>query len=238
MINRILPIFAYITDHLIVKFMRYHSFRIDQFVKFVSTQYDFVGKKILDVGAESSPYKKYFSSAAYFTQDIGQNDTGTINYIGDLNLGITSIQSESFDYILCTQVLEHTYDPKNVFTEFNRVLRKGGLVFLTTHMVFDEHMEPHDYFRFTKYGLKSLGEKSDFSLEHIKPHGGIFQVINYVLAFLPIKLFSVRYSLFYYGYLVVFGPLLLLLGIVCYYLDFLDKEKTLTINYECIYKKN
>src|SRR3989339_95280 len=238
MYKRLAKVMDIFLNQLIITFMRYHYFRIDRFVDRVSKEYDFTGKKILDVGSEKSPYKSYFPKSSYFTQDIVSRADGSVDYVGDFNLGIQDISSESFDYILCTQVLEHMYDPKNVFIEFSRILKKDGLVFLTTHMVFDEHMEPHDYFRFTKYGLKSLGERTGFSLEHIEPQGGVFHVLYYVLSFLPIKLLIKRYSLFYYLYLVVFSLPLLLFSIVCYYLDYLDKAKTLTINYECIYKKN
>lgn len=220
-----------------IKFIRYHYYRIQKFVEHVSKSYNYKNKKILDIGAGDLPFKKYFSENSYFSQDIIQNKTNSINFIGDMNKGIPAIKKESFDYILCTQVLEHLYDPKESFKEFSRILKPKGYLFLTTHMVFDEHMEPNDYFRFTKYGLKTLGDMSGFNLSHISPHGGIFTVLAYLISFLPIKLFMKRNSVIYYVYLVLFFLPIVTINVLCYFLDFLDRKKTLTINYECIFKK-
>jgi SAM-dependent methyltransferase len=235
LVNKFLGIAAGLVP---MKFVRYHYFRIQQFVDYICKKYDYEGKKILDIGAESQPYRSLFPEKSYYSQDIVQNATKNIDFVGDIVKGIPAIKTNDFDYILCTQVLEHIYDPRAAFEEFARVLKPGGRLFLTTHMVFDEHMEPYDYYRFTKYGLKSLGDEAGFSLEHIKPHGGVFTVLAYIISFLPIKIFSKRGSRLYYLYLIIFSLPILIMNIASYYLDFLDKEKSLTLNYECIYKKN
>lgn len=224
-------------SYLPIKFIRYHYYRIEQFTKSIARDYDFKDKKILDIGAESSPFKKYFPETSYASQDIAQNKEGTMTYVGDMNVGIPSIPSSSYDYILCTQVLEHLYNPNAAFKEFSRILKPGGKLFLTTHMVFDEHMEPYDYYRFTKYGLRKLGDEAGFTVDRITPIGGVFIVLSYILSYLPIKLLTKRNSTLYYIYLVVFFLPILLLNIISYYLDYLDREKTLAVNYECVYTK-
>jgi len=220
-----------------LKIIKYHNYRIEQFIKNVSKQYDSEGKRMIDIGAENSPYKKYFKNLRYFTQDIQQNKNQTIDFIGDINEGLPDIKDASFDYILCTQVLEHLREPHKAFKEFYRMLKPGGKLFLTTHMCYDAHMIPYDYFRFTKYGLKYLGESNGFKLEHIAPHGGIFQVIARIFDTLLIKLFFERESFFYYLYIVIFTIPIFIFNSLCYLLDFLDREKTMTLNYECIYRK-
>lgn len=221
-----------------LRIIKYHNFCIERFVKNISRQYDINGKKMLDVGAEKCPYKKYFKKLKYFSQDIQQNKTQSINFIGDINEGLPEIKDGSFDYILCTQVLEHIREPHKVFKEFNRILKPEGRIFLTTHMCYDEHMIPYDYFRFTKYGLAYLGESNGFKLEHISPHGGIFQVIARIFDTLLIKLFLKRDSFFYYLYIAIFTIPIFIFNSLCYLLDFLDREKTMTLNYECVYRKN
>jgi len=219
-----------------LKFMRYHSYRIEKFVQSIALKFDKKGKNILDIGAENSPYKKYFKHIGYFTQDIKQNSTKTIDFVGDINGGLLNIKDESFDFILCTQVLEHIKNPDNAFKTFNRILKPGGKLFLTTHQCFEEHMIPYDYFRFTRYGLKFLGESSGFSLQHIAPHGGIFHVLALIIDTIPIKLFFKK-GFIYYIYLFVFTIPILIFNIFCYILDFLDRDKIMTLNYECIYEK-
>ncbi len=220
-----------------LKFMRYHYYRIEQFVQFVIKKYDKKGVKILDIGAENSPFKKYVKQMDYFTQDIKQNKTNTIDFIGDINNGLSNIKDESFDYILCTQVLEHIKNPDKAFKEYYRMLKPGGRLFLTTHQCFEEHMIPYDYFRFTRYGLRYLGESNGFVLEHIAPHGGIFHVLALIIDTIPIKLFFKK-GFMYYAYLMIFTIPIFIFNIFCYILDFLDTDKIMTLNYECIYRKN
>lgn len=218
-------------------FLRYHTYRIEKFLKSIVKDYDKPGKKLLDIGAGELPYKKLFKHVKYYSADLTQNKSNTIDFVGDLNEGILGIKSNHFDYIICTQVLEHIKRPHVVFKEFSRVLKLGGKLFLTTHMVFDLHMIPNDYFRFTKYGLKALGEDVGLKLVHVEPHGGVFHVLSYFITALPIKILFKRDSFLYYLYLVVFFIPILIFNIFIFLLDLLDREKTLTINYECIYEK-
>lgn len=220
-----------------LKFLRYHSYRIDKFVQEMAVKYDEKGKKILDVGAESSPYKKYFKRMDFFAQDIVQNSAHTIDFVGDINEGIPGIKDKSFDYILCTQVLEHIRIPDKAFKEFYRILKRGGRLFLTTHLCFEEHMIPYDYFRFTKYGLRYLGESNGFAMERIAPHGGVFHVLALIVDTIPIKLFYKRGGFMYYAYLAIFTLPIIIFNMFCYVLDYLDRDKIMTLNYECIYIK-
>ncbi len=71
------------------------------------------------------------------------------------------VPDESFDMIVCSEVLEHLYDPARAVREMHRVLRPGGTVVLTTRFMFPVHDAPHDYFRFTPYGLAHLFSEWD-----------------------------------------------------------------------------
>ncbi len=70
----------------------------------------------------------------------------------------------SFENILCTEVLEHLHSPWVAITEMHRVLKPGGRLILTTRFVYPIHDAPHDYFRFTEYGLKSLFKEWDIEV--------------------------------------------------------------------------
>ena len=89
---------------------------------------------------------------------------------------------------------------------------------------------PYDYYRFTKYGLRYLGESNGFIVEHIAPHGGVFQVIARILNTIPIKLFF-QSGYLYYIYIIVATIPIIILNSLCYLLDFLDVEKTMTLNF-------
>jgi len=106
--------------------------------------------RTLDVGAQNGPY------AALFPNRIGldiQRGAG-VAVVGDAQaLGIADA---TFDTVLCTEVLEHLAEPQKAVDEMYRVLRPGGELLLTTRFLFPIHDAPHDYFRYTKYGLRHL----------------------------------------------------------------------------------
>ena len=52
--------------------------------------------------------------------------------------------------------------------------RPGGTLYLTTPQSWGLHYEPHDYFRFTKYGLTYLLEKAGFEVREVSANGGFF----------------------------------------------------------------
>jgi SAM-dependent methyltransferase len=65
-------------------------------------------------------------------------------------------EDNSFEYVVCTEVLEHLHTPTQAIAQMKRVLTPGGTLILTTRFVFPIHDAPHDYFRYTKYGLQHL----------------------------------------------------------------------------------
>ena len=217
-------------------FMRFY-FECDIFVRRVAKRYDRSGKKLIDIGSDTSPYRKIFKNVHYFTLDIKQNNTKTIAFAIDLDQGMQKIANDSFDYMLCTQVLEHLQKPHLFFSESARILKKNGRIFLTTNFIYPIHMAPHDHFRFTKFGLITLGEKNGFVIEHIKPQGGIFHVLSYIISSLPIRLLFKRSRPATLIYLISFSPLIIILNVLSYVFDLLDYDKELTMNYEVVYRK-
>ena len=61
-----------------------------------------------------------------------------------------------FDAILIIEVLEHVTDPRRAAAEIQRLLKPGGSLVLSTPFIFPLHDRPHDFFRYTKYGLSHL----------------------------------------------------------------------------------
>jgi ubiquinone/menaquinone biosynthesis C-methylase UbiE len=221
-----------------MRFIRYHTYRIEKFIRRAAKEMDLKGQVILDVGAGTGVYGKYFNHCKYLLQDVQQNAMGTINFVCDIVDSTQAIPSELADAIITTQVLEHIRDPQAAFHEFTRILKPGGKVFLTTHMAFELHMKPHDYFRYTKYGLAYLGEQAGLKMTHYDTHGGVFQLLNYLIGTLPIRLFCTkREGIFYYTYLAITTPLLILSGAIAELLDTIDREREITLNMECEFSK-
>lgn len=104
----------------------------------------------LDLGAQSGPY------AALFPRRIGLDlqAAAGVDVVGDAR--DLPVRDGVVDLVLCTEMLEHVPEPQRAIDEMWRVLRPGGALVLTTRFLFPIHDAPHDYFRFTKYGLRHL----------------------------------------------------------------------------------
>lgn len=217
-------------------FIRHFYFLNDLFIENNIKKLDKKDKVILDAGAGDARLKKYFKNAKYLSLDMKQNNQRNIDIICDLNDKI-SLKNNTVDAIFCIQVLEHIKNPFNLFGEMHRVLKKGGRLILTTNFLYEIHMEPNDFFRFTKYGLQELAIKNGFRVVAIRPQGGAFHTLFYLFINLPTYIFIRRNSFFYNLYYIVFFIPFSILGIFVYFLDFLDREKITTINYECEFRK-
>jgi SAM-dependent methyltransferase len=82
----------------------------------------------------------------------------------------------TFDTLFCCSVLEHLTEPWGAFSEIWRILAPGGAAIVTLPFVYNLHDEPHDYYRFTRYGIQHLAVKAGFTLEEIVVNGGLFHL--------------------------------------------------------------
>ena len=220
-------------------FLDYHQWALLKFVKRESKKIS-VYAKIIDVGAGELRYKKYFDHCTYISNDLCVGDKEWYFDLIDIKSSIYEIpcENESFDAILCTQVLEHLEYPELAFKEFFRILKPGGKLILTAPLGQGEHQVPYDYFRYTRYGLESLGARVGLEIKSIEPQGGIFINLEYVLwqavvKFVPFRrIVLVRYFL----YIILLLPKAIS-SILFIMLDIFDKKKEYTNNYNCVYEK-
>lgn len=140
--------------------------------------------KVLDLGCGNKPYKKLFSKNV---QLIGFDikDGPEVDVVGaNWNL---PFKDNEFDALICTQVLEHTMKVPKTISQIRRVVKPDGLVFISVPLTYPEHGAPHDYFRFTKYGLRYLFRR--FKIILLLPHNGylstVIRLINTLLAYFP-----------------------------------------------------
>src|SRR3954466_12832069 len=107
-------------------------------------------RRTLDIGAQNGPYAANFPRriALDIKPGIGVQIIGDAQALG--------IRDASVEVVLCTEVLEHLPEPQRAIDEMFRVLEPGGTLLLTTRFLFPIHDAPHDYFRYTKYGLRHL----------------------------------------------------------------------------------
>lgn len=129
-----------------------------------------LGGDVLDVGCGLQPYRNWFESGAnYVAADLeGTPLVDAVLVPGDP----LPFERDSFDVVLCSQVFEHVADLPMFISEISRVLRPGGRLVVSMPFIFNEHGAPHDYRRFSVYGVEAaLGD--DYEIEEITKQGGI-----------------------------------------------------------------
>jgi SAM-dependent methyltransferase len=136
---------------------------------------------LLDIGCGNKPYEKMFNDkiTSYTGCDVIQSSEQRVDIICPATL--ISVADASYDTVLCTQVIEHVADHHALLSEVYRVLRPDGMLILSGPMYWHLHEEPHDYFRFTQYGLYWLLEQKGFKKIEIKPNGGKWALCGQVL---------------------------------------------------------
>lgn len=113
--------------------------------------------KTLDVGSGGySIYSEFFPNRV--ATDIKKQPG--VDVVADVH-NLSMFTNESFDTVLCTEGLEHFYNPMQAIGEMTRVLKRGGVLILTTRFIFPLHETPHDYYRYTEYGLRHLLKEFD-----------------------------------------------------------------------------
>jgi len=140
------------------------------------------GGRILEAGAGASPFKYLLRKRGdeVVTLDV-EDRQGGVDILGDIQ-DMHEVESSSIDTILCTQVLEHVRSPSRAFTEMARVLKPGGVLILSAPHLSMIHEAPHDYFRFTNYGLAALCLDSGFAEPQIRSTSGLLAFLVHPLS--------------------------------------------------------
>jgi SAM-dependent methyltransferase len=62
----------------------------------------------------------------------------------------------SFTHVVLSEVLEHLHSPQDAIDRIHRALERKGTLVVTVPFVFPIHARPHDYYRYTRFGLSHL----------------------------------------------------------------------------------
>lgn len=188
------------------------------------------GARVLDAGAGEGNYKHYFSAQRYCGLDLGIGDRAwnysKLDVVGDLSA--LPFCDRMFDACLNVVTLEHVKDPPRVIEEITRTLKPGGRFLLIVPFEWEEHQQPHDYFRFTRYSL--TGMLKGFQDVSITPVGGFFRLLSRRM-FNALQFFP-GISIFIGA--IVFVPPALVLPL----LEPLDRRQDFTLGYICSARKS
>lgn len=192
--------------------------------------------RMLDVGCGVKPYLE--TARPYVVEHVGLDQDVTIHDRSNVDLsgsacGIPA-DDHSFDTVLCTEVLEHIEDPGLALAEACRVLKPGGYGIYTVPLFWHIHEEPRDFYRYTRFGLEHLFEKSGFEVVGIKALSGFVVTFAQELVYFLLK--------FRRGGPInplwwVVPPLSMVIQGAAYLLRGLDHSVNFTIEYIAIVRK-
>jgi len=136
---------------------------------------------VLEIGAGGDYLKKEFKSKydewISLDYDLRSN---SIDLRGDGQQ--LPLKDGVFDTIISVDVLEHVPNPEKFVSEMFRAVKPGGIVILSTPFFFYLHEEPHDYFRFSKYGLRTIFERNGLSVIDVIPTGGVIGILGLLIS--------------------------------------------------------
>ena len=101
--------------------------------------------------------------------------------------------------------------PGRALAEIARTLVPGGALLIAAPHEWEVHQAPHDYFRYTRYGLAYLLEKAGFEVREMRAAGGYFRLLaRRLLNGLQFFTGGVRWLLFLPAAILLVPPALIL----------------------------
>jgi SAM-dependent methyltransferase len=189
------------------------------------------GARVLDAGAGEGQYRDHFTRHRYCGVDLAVGDAGWDYSRLDALADLTALpfRTAVFDAAVHIVTIEHLREPAAALAEIARSLAPGGLLLIAAPHEWEVHQAPHDYFRYTRYGLQYLLEKSGFEVREMRAAGGYFRLLaRRLLNGLQFFTGGLRWLLFVPAAILLVPPALILP-----LLDPLDRDRNFTLGYVC-----
>lgn len=194
----------------------------------------YIRGRLVDIGCGTKPYEKLL--APFVEEHIGVDHEATLHDKSNVNLWGTAynipVEDEFFDSAICTAVLEHLEEPENALRECFRILKPNGHAIYSIPFIWHLHEEPRDFYRYSKYGIRYLFEKTGFQIVELIALSGFWVTFG--------QLFVYKIYRFKRGPLM-WIPIIDAIGLVIqgisYLLDKIDKSEKWTWMYMVVAKK-
>jgi SAM-dependent methyltransferase len=193
------------------------------------------GALVLDAGSGEGQYREHFAKQRYCGVDLAVGDAAWDYSRVDVLADLTALpfRSAAFDAAIHIVTIEHLKEPSLALAEMARTLAPGGMLLIAAPHEWEVHQAPHDYFRYTRYGLAYLLETSGFEVSEIRAAGGYFRLLaRRLLNGLQFFTGGARWLLFLPAAILLVPP-----ALVLPLLDGLDRDRNFTLGYLCSARK-
>jgi len=124
------------------------------------------GSVVLDLGGNKIRKRGQFDLEKYNLCVVYSNLSTVKSPDVQADAAYIPFADNSFDVVICSELLEHVPNPPEVLSEVYRVLRPGGLLLICVPFLYQIHGDPYDFGRYTDYYwsfiLKKIGYKDVF----------------------------------------------------------------------------
>lgn len=129
---------------------------VSEFMRRAATYCGPTPGRLLDIAPQDHEGARPYFPPHIEIETFDINPHSGCTHIGDLCRRNETIPDGAFDYIVCTEVLEHTLQPFHAVDEMHRLLKPRGTVFVSVPFNFRIHGPLPDCWRFTEHGLRAL----------------------------------------------------------------------------------
>lgn len=159
--------------------LQFDRYPINEFIRRVGFPLLGKGKILLDAGSgrlEEQTLRNEILATGVKLETLDMFPGEGVDHVGDV--AHTGFADNSYDVILCMQVLEHVTDPASVCRELFRILKPGGFALITAPQSAYLHNLPYHFFHFTNIGMRKIVEDAGFKVEKIEAQGGHFMTLG------------------------------------------------------------
>jgi len=135
------------------------------------------GVRVLDLGGHAEGKRGYFDIGEYGLDVVYANMSASKGADVVAMAEKVPFEAESFDAVICAELLEHVRDPAAVVREAYRVLRSGGTFLMSAPFLYHIHADPSDFGRYTEHYWNALLGEAGFSGVSIEKHGLFYSVL-------------------------------------------------------------
>jgi SAM-dependent methyltransferase len=179
--------------------------------------------RLLDVGCGQKPYRLFLDPSV---EDFGVDLINGPAVDAVIDGTHIPLPDQTFDTVLCTQVMEHVEFAEQLRNEMLRCLKPGGLLLVSVPFIFNEHGAPSDFRRFTRCGLIQFLEQN-VEITEVVLEGGVGSTLGALfLNWCDVQMNRYKMTRLLKGIILPFFLLLsLLVNSLGYLLDKLDRTE-------------